>query len=600
MSSYSVGDLITRTYSDFRGVDFRNKKDDVSTYRSPNALNMWKNYHSDNCIECRPQQVSYADYRTDNSNTYNYTDNVIAMYLNKDNDLFVHAGTKLYKNDTEIYTSLSNTSEQGFFFQIGNNVYYKSHESFVYYNGTNTANVSSIAFIPTTSMSGKPTATASEEGSRSKNQDVNLLTDVRKNSFIGDGANTYYHLDTTGIDTDYTVTATINGTAETGFTVDYTNGVIHFTTAPVAPATSGQDNVIIQFRKTVSGNANKILKCKIFVEFDNRLFASGNPDYPNKLWHCSVDSDTALPDPTYWSDLDYYTDGEDGASINTLIPGNDVLWSVKGSDKTNNGMVYYHTPTTDSSYGKIYPSTHSNVTKGCNFLNGGINFYDDIVYLSTEGLESVSSSDIQSEQVLEHRSSFVDPKMVKIGGTESILGTTPFICKSMGYMFINKGKYLFLADHRSFSTVNDHNEYEWFEWELPNTITCMIGNDSQLLYSYGGKVYTIALSSDSLTQSETITCFWSTPEDEFYFQNHLKSCSKRGCVAELVGNCTIYIKGKKDFNPYIKYRDKQKGYVVIKPKEKKWKALQIKFVGSNSFKLYNLTTEAYLGAYVKR
>ena len=34
------GDLITRNYSNFRGVDFSNTE--VALYRSPDAINMWK------------------------------------------------------------------------------------------------------------------------------------------------------------------------------------------------------------------------------------------------------------------------------------------------------------------------------------------------------------------------------------------------------------------------------------------------------------------------------------------------------------------------------------------------------------------------------
>lgn len=40
--SIESGDLITRIYSNFRGVDFSNHE--VSQYRSPDSKNIWKNY----------------------------------------------------------------------------------------------------------------------------------------------------------------------------------------------------------------------------------------------------------------------------------------------------------------------------------------------------------------------------------------------------------------------------------------------------------------------------------------------------------------------------------------------------------------------------
>ena len=44
MPKNESGDLITRQYVNFRGVDFTGE--DVSLYRSPNALNVWKNYRN--------------------------------------------------------------------------------------------------------------------------------------------------------------------------------------------------------------------------------------------------------------------------------------------------------------------------------------------------------------------------------------------------------------------------------------------------------------------------------------------------------------------------------------------------------------------------
>ena len=36
------GSLITRNYTDFRGVDFTDRE--VSLHRSPDSLNLWKDY----------------------------------------------------------------------------------------------------------------------------------------------------------------------------------------------------------------------------------------------------------------------------------------------------------------------------------------------------------------------------------------------------------------------------------------------------------------------------------------------------------------------------------------------------------------------------
>ena len=47
------GSLITRNYTEFRGVDFTGE--DVAIARSPDSLNMWKNYKTlGKKVETRP------------------------------------------------------------------------------------------------------------------------------------------------------------------------------------------------------------------------------------------------------------------------------------------------------------------------------------------------------------------------------------------------------------------------------------------------------------------------------------------------------------------------------------------------------------------
>lgn len=57
MSTVSVGSIITRTYSNFRGIDLMNPENQVDITRSPDCLNVWKSYSSEesNIIESRPR-----------------------------------------------------------------------------------------------------------------------------------------------------------------------------------------------------------------------------------------------------------------------------------------------------------------------------------------------------------------------------------------------------------------------------------------------------------------------------------------------------------------------------------------------------------------
>lgn len=560
------GTLITRNYSNFRGVDFSNRRDEVSIYRSPDAVNMWKNYKNNKgrCVESRPDIELSEEFTEAIYGLFFYT-------YNNSTHKIVHSGTKLYDNENVIYNSMAEHKSQ--FFIFNNILYIKDGTSYLSYNGTEVNEVE--GFIPTTSISRSP------NGGGKNYQDVNLLTGIRKNSFVADGVSTEYFVDSESFDNDYTVKVWVNDTELTsGFTVDSTTGKITFNTAPTEPLTVGQDNVIIQFRKTIDGYRDRINKCTLLEVFDNRVFFSGNLDYPNMLWHCS------LEDPTYCSDLDYYTEGVDDSKIKALVSGNNALWVMKEPSQSNT-TVFYHNPTIDDSLGKVYPSIHSSISIGC--VSNGINFNDDIVFFSERGLEGITG-DVTTEQVLSHRSTLIDNKLLNETNYKNAL-----LEEWEGYLLIIIDNHVYLADSRAMMQNNTHNEYEWFYWEFNINITGTYVKNGVLYLISGNNIYT-------LTKTDTeIEAYWTTLEDEFNYPQYQKTTNKKGCVIDLEGN-SVTVSAKIDFKKFeiINKYSSKKGYVAARIKKKKWKSIQLKFSSNKPFGIYSSTLEAYVGSYVKR
>ena len=179
-------------------------------------------------------------------------------------------------------------------------------------------------------------------------QDVNILTPKRRNSFVGDGKNKMFYLDATEIDSEL-VTAIVNDvemTEDKDFTVDRVAGKVTFNEIPPEPNLKGQDNIFITFSKTVEGYVDRINKCTQALLFDNRLFYTGNPDYPNAVFHAELDN------PQYISDLSYYEDGSSDSQITGMTVGSNILWIFKNLDQ-NNANVFYHEPILDEKAGKI-------------------------------------------------------------------------------------------------------------------------------------------------------------------------------------------------------------------------------------------------------
>ena len=66
----STGALVTRVYGGFRGVDFRG--DEVSLVRSPDSLNMWRDYKRTESIATRPGMALLAGFDAPVYGIYRY------------------------------------------------------------------------------------------------------------------------------------------------------------------------------------------------------------------------------------------------------------------------------------------------------------------------------------------------------------------------------------------------------------------------------------------------------------------------------------------------------------------------------------------------
>ena len=598
---------IKRVYNNFRGVDFLNESSLVDLRRSPDALNVWKNYQDSQglCIETRQ---GFRLLGTIGEGKVN------GLYVLGDTAI-VHVGTSLYKWQgfpnvptaqtlTTIYTGMANA--RSVFNKFQDNLYINDGTNYLYYNGTTVAPVSGIAYVPTTTIGRQPS------GGGEFLEDVNTLTPKRKNSFVGNGTAVDYVLDAIGIDSvESVVVNDVTLTPETDYTVNLGTGTVTFSTAPSAPALSGQDNVIIAFSKTITGYTNRIAKCKKAVIWDNRMFYTGNPTYPNALFH------SKLNDPTYISDLSYYEDGSNNSAIKDIIVGSNVLWAFKDKDQ-NNANVFYHTRDLDAEEGAVYPTVQGNVATGC--YVSAYNFGDDIVYLSKNGLEGIITTELDSRQVISHRSSFVDAKLINL--TDYDLSE---FCEYKGYLLILVNDKVFLADSRQKYESETGFEYEWYYWDLGEAKPYLLKEYDGKLYigSTDGKVYIMDGTNDN---GIAIESYWTTPMDNFGYTNQLKTTNKRGGIVKVktIPNGKIKIARRTNKSELFKptaeksltgfnfnnvdfanfsFTTTNQSYVVFKAKEKKITEVAIKVYSDEKdqpFGVYSITLEAFVGSYIKK
>jgi hypothetical protein len=267
------------------------------------------------------------------------------------------------------------------------------------------------------------------------------------------------------------------------------------------------------------------------------------------------------------------------------VAGNNVLWVFREPSQANT-TVFYHTPTVDSEYGKIYPSCHSSVTIGC--VGKAINFNDDIVFFSERGMEGING-DITTEQSVAHRSSLVDRKLISEADYENMI-----LEEWEGYLLVIIGNRIYLADSRTAFNNENHMEYEWFVWEMPHRITCARVFNGMLYMGTENGVYTLTDTNSN------VESYWTTPKDKFGSAYKLKTTNKRGMVAEATGDVSVYAKTDKTDYQHIGTYENVSDYFVSRIKLKKWKDIQVKFHSQTRFSLETVTLQSIVGGYIKR
>ena len=584
-----TGSRITRVYGNFRGIDLRGEE--CALTRSPDCKNVWRNYKELESIETRPSlNIKWRGY------DFNEGEQIYRIVFHKDKPVVI-TNYGLYTTDYEgnfgmlqksaEFHNIKFTFEFGDCLYIADQIYIEDNVlDYKYYKYDGSEVVEVDPYIPTTSIGRTPM------GEGTPHEDINILTNKRINTFTPDGESREYHLDTPQgiISLSTKVTDITTGRVYTSgrdYTVDYTKGTITF---EMAPLKAQQDNIRVEFLANESDKKDAILSCGVAQIFDNRVFLGGSIENPNRIWYSKLNA------PNYFSDLDYVDDGMDSAKIKGIVPGNNAFWVFREpSDQNTN--IFYHVPSIDDDYGKIYPSSHSSVSIGC--IGGAINFNDDVVFFSPNGMEGISA-DITSEQFASHRSSVVDRLMTSHKDYKNMI-----LEEWNGYLLVIMGTDVYLADSRAVYQNESHMEYEWYYWDLstgnkvtePGNVVCTVVHDD-ILYLGTDKCKIYSLSTTN--PKKTMESYWTTPKDKFNTPQKTKTTNKRGCVVEGYGDIKVYAKTEDTEYELVGDFPDVKDYLVPRIKQKKFKDLQLKFESKTSFKLETVTIEAVVGGYIKR
>jgi hypothetical protein len=447
----------TKILSDFLGVDFTSIS--PSNRRASNMVNMINN---NGYLETRQ---GYAAIGHDFGN---YNINGIWNIDKDGTNVFVaHVGTKLYLLDDEFDNEVEITLSENMTDAISKGVYlnnklviFDGNRTIVYgkFDSTWEAKyVDTIGYIPTTVIGRKPDGTGG-----ASYEEINLIQPYRINSFLPDGATATYVLQTPYDDEEPTATILQSDGTIAELTVlsyDKDAGTVTFNMVPPVSPVSGRDSVFVRFKVTNTEtmsyiNKSTIVDCYGYNGNNNRIFCTGNPDFPNVDWFSEVD------DPTYFPAANYRRVGFE--PIQNYLRLNDGSLAIQKKVSDTDATIYY---TKSALYNgqEVFPIEKGVKSLGCISKYANANLVNDPLTLTEIGVYSIVGSDYD-EKFATERGFFIKNKILKETNLENAIA----ICfKGKYYLAINN--HVYVADSRYKSFVKEANnsdfQYEWYYWE---------------------------------------------------------------------------------------------------------------------------------------
>lgn len=515
--------------TDFKGVDFsssplrvqQNRASDMSNFINEYGVNKKRNGWNELFrieINRVPQRINGVFY-----------------YANGERkEMLVHAGKRFYRiiESNGTYTpqdiTLSSTYEEAkcdlsilkdqrsqAFFNKGK-VYIIGCGDYLVYGSWNDGETYELrrvfdnedTYIPTTTISIDDDSVI--EDTRASLDDVNCLSSRRINQLLGTSAGSAtWTVDTGSIDENTTVkivletmngeepitknitnsgenkTVLYDGATAVG-NIDFANGKITLSIA-TTPQTENRDNIFVTFKHKTEGYSERITNCNFGILFGvsgntDRLFLSGNSDYPNVDFHSEMD------DYTYFGDLNTASMGSDSVAVNGYARLSDSTLVIYKEETGQEASIFYRTGSYQEYYDNagnlesirgVFPTSAGSIGEGVVSRHACVNFAGDNLILSHNGVFGIvlANNVATTERYTRERSRSINERLRTHGDLSEAVA---IVYKNRYYLALDGVCYI--ADSRFKYTREDDIDgsynYEWWFWEnVPARVWANINNE---------------------------------------------------------------------------------------------------------------------------
>lgn len=498
----------------FRGVDLYNASTNVHHSRSPEAPNMIR----DEVGKVR-KRMGYQTVAT------------FAVRINGvfelDGGRIVHAGTCLYAEGEGENVGAGPAVEGYHLIRVGMNdnrsralqfagkLYILDGQNYLVYDGQTVEKVSEKATVPTVIIGRAPT------GGGTSYEPFNLLGRKWTEQFLGTATDRIYQLTTTGLDADEVKVEILqqDGTwaakkEGTDFTVNRETGKVTFTAAPGASPVTGYDNVKITAAKTRAGYASRITRCDVAAVYGvqgspDRLFVTGNPDYPN------LDFYSQYNDPTFFGDTWYCQLGQDDASIVGYTVVGNYLAAHK-SDGSDGRNVIIRSGSLDSNGEAIFPIVNTTQGEGAVGKHAFATLGSEPLFLTRRGVYAVTNEYLTGEKYSQQRSLYLSSAIQEHG--DALENAAAIVWRDFYILGVGGKAYLLDGLQKDYAKDAPYSNFQ-YEGYVCNNIPARIwykDGDALCFGTPDGRLcrfHTLVDDPQSYNDDgKAIKAYWDTPD----------------------------------------------------------------------------------------
>lgn len=280
------------------------------------------------------------------------------------------------------------------------------------------------------------------------------------------------------------------------------------------PESGSENNITITFPCYEKSNADKINKCRFGINFGannshNRLFVSGNKDYPNCDWYSGVISGDDITNGNYGyfedTSQNYYGNSQNAVVGYDIVSNNKLLVLKNKNNKEK--TIYFRTPqlveaidasgnsllgiNESSLYQEEFSRTEGNSSVGGVSFNSITNFNGDTLFLSNE--KNIVGLDLEgiigdNQRYANSRSIYIDNALKNIDLTKA------WIWSNNKYLLLVLEDKIFITHYQ---TKTD-DQYEWWLMDIKNINAILELDEKIFLGDNKGNLYSLTDSYENI------------------------------------------------------------------------------------------------------